>query len=98
VRQKKVSCEKKRPVDSDSWGAIKQPYIGGFQDQFVGVSFPKTFCTLKSRFSPFKNCFWRKEWRENSEKNSTPSSYSDLPIELVHVAIGALTGLKSRFL
>ena len=25
-----VSCEEKRPVDSDSRGPIKQPYVGGF--------------------------------------------------------------------
>ena len=27
------------------------------------------YLTLKSRFSPFKNCFWRKKWRKNSGKN-----------------------------
>ena len=26
------------------------------------------FLYAKSRFSPFKNCFWRKEWRKNSKK------------------------------
>ena len=26
----KVSCEEKLLVDSDSWGSIKQPYVGGF--------------------------------------------------------------------
>jgi len=28
--KKKVSCEKKRPVDFGSWGPIKQPYVGRF--------------------------------------------------------------------
>jgi len=62
------------------------------------IAFLWHFCTSKSRFSPFKNCFWRKEWRKNSEKNLRPSSHSDLPIELVHVTIGASTGLKLRYL
>jgi len=28
--KRKVSCEEKRPVDSDSWGPMKQPYVDGF--------------------------------------------------------------------
>jgi len=52
---------------------------------------------LKLRFSPFKNCFWREEWKKNSEKNLRPSSNSDLPIELVHIAIGALTVCEIAF-
>ena len=38
--KKKVSCEEKRPRDSDSWGPINNPTSADFQDQFVGVSFP----------------------------------------------------------
>ena len=29
-QKKKVSCKQKKPVDSDSWGPIKQPYVSGF--------------------------------------------------------------------
>jgi len=63
---------------------------------YVVVREPRQFRETKC-FSPFKNCFWRKGWRKNSEKNLTSSSHSDRPIKLVHVTIDALTGLKSRF-
>ena len=62
------------------------------------IAFLWHFCTLEWRFSLFNNCFWRRKWRKNSEKRSRYSSHSDLSIESLHVAIGALVGLKSRFL
>jgi len=61
------------------------------------IAFLWHFCTLKSRFSPFKNSSWRKDWTKNSEKNSRCSSHSDSSIESLHVAICALTGLKWHF-
>jgi len=66
--KKKVSCEEKRPVDSDSWGPIKQPTSADFQDQFVGVSFPPLkFGILATFFSYFLICndfnenFWNSQ-------------------------------------
>jgi len=51
---------------------------------------------LQSRFSNFKNCFWRKEWEKNSGKNSRCSSYSDLSFELLNFKFRALEGPESR--
>jgi len=62
------------------------------------ITFFVIFRAVKSRFSNFENRFWRTEWKKNSGKNLRPFSHSNLPIELVYVAIGALTDLKSRFL
>jgi len=66
-------------------------------DYKMKFKFFVTFSRPQSRFSNFKNCFWRRKWRENSEKNAR-CPHADLSIESLHVAIGALIGLKSHFL
>jgi len=54
------------------------------------------FRALKSRFSNFKNRFWRREWKKNSGKNLRHFSHLKLSIELLKREFRALGGPELR--
>jgi len=69
--KKKVSCEEERPVDSDSWGPTKQPYVGRFSRSVRRGEFstPKVwdscyFCLILSFVMISMKIFatWRIDW------------------------------------
>jgi len=59
-QKKKVSCEEKWPLDSDSWGSIKQPYVGGFSRSIRRGEFfnPKVWNCCYRIVDYFNENFW----------------------------------------